>query len=505
MGFVRVRKSVLVGATILLMSAGVIYAASVLYNEKLLEKFAELENQYDIPSGILAKVARIESNGDRYAVAKCDKCTASGLFQWTHDSWIGYSARLRGQPYDLSVRFDPMLSAEVTAFELKGISNRLGSLIARASADRTVGIYMGHFLGEGDGAKFLSALASRPDDTAASTMPKAANANRPRFYEGGRALTFREAYNKIAKDLQQPGITGVKGYESREFRDASVEGRILDEESRGNLNKTYDGPIPSSDSERDTPFEFKNIQPANTGQNPNTNPQPGGQCPSRTFCNGYAIVRQDTSCSTSVVQMCDYGCSSDSQCAQQQCPQGSIMQNGQCVRISNQQSTQSSPVSSAFSPGQSASPFLGGSAGGGTGTTGTGGLSGVPNSPASFNAISTLLDPQGTLLPKVATGTPAYDLIVSISGSRPATISDAQQNTTVPDPNVTPTPTGVTQLTPTGVVTLGGGQGIQTFTSTDLSDDVRMFPATQNTGFINSVLENVKSILLRFLAIVTPH
>jgi len=164
---------------------GVIFSAAVAYADTTINQvFAQLEQEYQLPAGILAKVANIESGGNPNAGSPN---AAYGLFQWQPASWYAASAALyRTGPLDLSKRSDPVTSAKVTAFALADARSKTGNLIQQANIDMTLGLYMSHFLGIGGATKFLQAYIQNPSAPAASLFPREAAANQSVF--GSRTL-----------------------------------------------------------------------------------------------------------------------------------------------------------------------------------------------------------------------------------------------------------------------------------------------------------------------------
>ena len=132
----------------------------------------ELERQYQLPTGCLAKIARIESGGRN--VVNAQTGNAAGVFQWTRDSWRAVSRAVSGTggPLDDSQRFNPSVAAKVTAVHAKDNFNNLRSLISQARIDPCVGIYMGHFLGLGGARRFLSFYVQNPQANACREFPR---------------------------------------------------------------------------------------------------------------------------------------------------------------------------------------------------------------------------------------------------------------------------------------------------------------------------------------------
>ncbi len=165
------------------------------------EIFFQLESQYQLPSGILAKVAHVESGGNPNA--RNASTDAVGLFQWIPKSWLYASRALYGQSLDLGIRQSPVTSAKVTAFSLAQIKARNGGLIQQAGVDMTLGIYLGHFLGQAGGARFLQAYIQNPNANAASIFPLEARYNPAVF----RAGTLAQVLNGIANKLRVAGVS----------------------------------------------------------------------------------------------------------------------------------------------------------------------------------------------------------------------------------------------------------------------------------------------------------
>lgn len=219
-----------------------LFAYSATMSEAVLAKFTEQEKYYQLPEGVLAKIARIESNGNVMATNKSS--SASGMFQWLRDSWLFASKSLYGQPKDLQSRFNPFIATEVTAFSLAQVKAQNGALIQAAKADLSVGLYMGHFLGPAGARKFFTLLAQNPNDSAARWFPKEGGANGSVF----AGKTLAGVYNYFASKMQQPGITGVSNYTGT--YDEKFGSRILDSAGVSALARPYTGTMPTSDSER---------------------------------------------------------------------------------------------------------------------------------------------------------------------------------------------------------------------------------------------------------------
>ena len=159
--------------------------------------------------------ARVESGLNPSAKAKTS--TASGLFQFTRQTWLatvkehgathglGWASEAITKGADgtyrinksglgqsvLDMRFDPeassAMAAEFASDNRDYLSQRLGHDVD------SVDLYLAHFLGAGGAAKFLSAHDAAPHTAAAPLFPAAAAANRSIFYKSdGSAKSLSE-------------------------------------------------------------------------------------------------------------------------------------------------------------------------------------------------------------------------------------------------------------------------------------------------------------------------
>ena len=175
----------------------------------------------------LMKMAARESNFDPAAKAKTS--SASGLFQFIDQTWLGavksygakhglgaYAADISqdaagrftvadsGRRADiLNLRFNPGASSAM-AGELANenktyLEKRLGRAVGATE------LYAAHFLGPAGAAKLLGAGAGA---NAAELLPKAAAANHNVFFDGSRARSVGEVVNSIAHSM------GIKGKEN---------------------------------------------------------------------------------------------------------------------------------------------------------------------------------------------------------------------------------------------------------------------------------------------------
>jgi len=154
--------------------------------------------------------ARLESGLD--PSAKAQTSSASGLYQFIDSTWLrtldrhgakhgmdwadaaiapnGRVADTATRQQLLSLRYDAdassLMAAELTRENAAGLRSSLGRDAEPAE------LYLAHFLGLGGAQKFLGALGSDPEQSAAALMPQAARANRSIFYNGGSPRSVGE-------------------------------------------------------------------------------------------------------------------------------------------------------------------------------------------------------------------------------------------------------------------------------------------------------------------------
>lgn len=174
---------------------------------------------------LLYNMARRESSLDPAAKAKTS--SAAGLFQFIEQTWLGavknYGARhgladaaaaveqnadgryriadatRRREVLDLRFNAD---HAAALAGEL--VQENRAALHKRLGRDATAAeLYAAHFLGAAGAARLLEAPA---DSSAAALLPAAAAANKPVFYQNGRARTVAEVMASIERSMGAAGV-----------------------------------------------------------------------------------------------------------------------------------------------------------------------------------------------------------------------------------------------------------------------------------------------------------
>lgn len=176
-------------------------------------------NQSGLDFDLMLGVAKRESS--LQADARASTSSASGLFQFIDQTWLG-ALKEHGDELGLgdvakdivrtekgftvtdparkeeilNLRFKPAVAAKVAGKTLAAAKDRLSQALGREASGSEV--YMAHFLGERGALRMLQA----GDQAVAATVdPRAAGANQPLFYEGGRAVSVGEFKNKIALKL----------------------------------------------------------------------------------------------------------------------------------------------------------------------------------------------------------------------------------------------------------------------------------------------------------------
>lgn len=172
--------------------------------------------------------ARVESSLD--PAAKAPSSSASGLYQFIEQSWLGVVSRhgakhgygwAAGQITQrgdgryvvsdpdarraiLALRHDPdaaaVMAGEFAADNAEALSGALGR------QPNATDLYFAHFLGAAGAARFLRAAAESPEASAASLFPREAGANRSVFFtRSGEARSMNEVYALMARKLGGSG------------------------------------------------------------------------------------------------------------------------------------------------------------------------------------------------------------------------------------------------------------------------------------------------------------
>ena len=173
-----------------------------------------------VPFDYLVKTAKRESNLN--PDAKAANSSATGLFQFIEQTWLGLVKRQGPQmglteeanaiqqdrsgryavtdpdtrQQILALRKDPTLSARLAGVFTAENKTSLKDALGRDPSGGE--LYIAHFMGAGGARELISQAANNPDRSAASVFPDAASANRSIFFDGkGRARTVREVYARL--------------------------------------------------------------------------------------------------------------------------------------------------------------------------------------------------------------------------------------------------------------------------------------------------------------------
>ena len=179
--------------------------------------------------------AKLESG--LHADAKSGSSTATGLYQFVEQSWLGVMKQHgaengMGWAADaihagangkltvsdpgtkraiLALRNDPATASLMAAEHASDNSTGIQAALGRPAT--STDLYMAHFLGLGGARTFLSAMASNPGRSGASMFPAAARANHSIFYASdGSARSLSQIYNRLGTKLSNAsGTTGSGG------------------------------------------------------------------------------------------------------------------------------------------------------------------------------------------------------------------------------------------------------------------------------------------------------
>lgn len=179
----------------------------------------------------LMNTAARESSFDKSAKAKTS--SAAGLFQFIEGTWLQMvkevgnkfgldkytphifttrsgkyyvpNQELRGEI--LKLRHNPEVSAMMAGEFTKQNSEFMKSKLGRQPTQGE--LYIAHFLGAKGAAEMISLADKNPDARADRHFPKAARANKPIFYSGGRPRTVEQVYKVLVRDHAELQATGI--------------------------------------------------------------------------------------------------------------------------------------------------------------------------------------------------------------------------------------------------------------------------------------------------------
>ena len=198
-------------------------AASAPRSARVHAAIAEASARTSVDFDYLMAQARVESALDPSAKARTS--SAAGLYQFTNQTWLntldrhgaqhglgwaadaisssGGRARITDPSLAsaiMQLRYDPEASS-LMAGELAGDNAAYLQQTFGRAPDHTE-LYLAHFLGAAGAREFIAAHAADPGREAASLFPRAASANRPIFYDNGRARSLAEVRDLFSAKME---------------------------------------------------------------------------------------------------------------------------------------------------------------------------------------------------------------------------------------------------------------------------------------------------------------
>lgn len=163
--------------------------------------------------------------------AKSGASSASGLFQFVEQTWLGL-VKQHGAQYGLgsyasaisqdcdghysvdshadrqailALRNDPQVSSIMEGEYAKAARNSLQNSLGRDVCSGE--LYAAHFLGPASACRLIRMSESQPEASAPSEFPQAASANKTVFYHAdGTAKSVREVYDWAMKQMNVSGL-----------------------------------------------------------------------------------------------------------------------------------------------------------------------------------------------------------------------------------------------------------------------------------------------------------
>jgi len=127
---------------------------------------------YTIPTGYYGMLSRVESANDPYALA--GSSSASGLFQFTKDTWRGLGGAWGNQSRQPFGGLRPSVSEQRSMVERLTAQN--ASTLARQNIPiNNASLYAAHFLGPGGASRVLAADPSTPITAVTTAAQRRAN------------------------------------------------------------------------------------------------------------------------------------------------------------------------------------------------------------------------------------------------------------------------------------------------------------------------------------------
>jgi transglycosylase-like protein with SLT domain len=194
----------------------------------LVDTLRDAARTVDADPALLMAIADKESSFS--PTAKARTSSAEGLFQFIDRTWLrvvrdfgakhGLEAEAAAIAYDsdgylavadgamrariMRLRRDPRVASIMAAEMLKRDSEQIAQRVGRSLSSGEV--YLAHFLGPVDAARFIAKVEDQPNAVAAKLLPRPARANRPIFFASRRrrakSLSVAEVHRKFEEMMQ---------------------------------------------------------------------------------------------------------------------------------------------------------------------------------------------------------------------------------------------------------------------------------------------------------------
>ena len=226
------------------MAINDVTASNLLYPDAIAGAIHSAASATGVDFSFLFQQAKVESGLN--AQAKAGTSSATGLFQFTRDTWLkvveqhgdsmglsSEAASLRGGAASasdrqriLDMRSNPEVSARMAAHY--AIDNARALQAQGHTVSGPTDLYLAHFLGSGGASKFLAGMKENPNAPAASILPSAAGANKAIFYKNGVPASFNDIYQRFAKrfDTSAPVSTNATQIAARALAETATPERV---------------------------------------------------------------------------------------------------------------------------------------------------------------------------------------------------------------------------------------------------------------------------------------
>ncbi|MDB5238425.1 MAG: putative peptidoglycan binding domain protein [Candidatus Kaiserbacteria bacterium] len=150
-----------------------------------------------VAPGVLAKTMKIETGGNCNSVSPTGP---AGCFQYSGTTWDKWSAAINnGVPLDRSLRYDPEVSARVTANYMATNWAKYGDLITQSGMDPAAALYTIHNIGDGGGPKFIAAYAQDPNMSVSQVLDANSIRYNPGLYGNGNITLAQAEQNMLSR------------------------------------------------------------------------------------------------------------------------------------------------------------------------------------------------------------------------------------------------------------------------------------------------------------------